>query len=66
MTNCRDLTTCTPENYLNPKINRVKAIFFRELVSCSTVHPYFVINASETYKKAVDFFSPYLDTEGNE
>ena len=66
MTNCRDLSTCTPENCLNPKINRVKAIFLRELVSCTTVHPYFAINAFETYKKAVDFFSPYLDTEGNE
>ena len=32
MANCIDFTTCTPQNCLNLKINRVKAIFFRELV----------------------------------
>ena len=44
------------------KINKVKAVFFRELVNlckkvtCLGANPYFIINAFEIYEKSEDFF----------
>ena len=66
----RKYTVCTSSNCLYLKINKVKVIFFRELVNLCRklrglsylgVNPYFIIDAFETYERGEDFFSQYLE-----
>ena len=66
----RKNTVCTSSNCLYLKINKVKVIFFRELVNLCRklrglsylgVNPYFIIDAFETYERGEDFFSQYLE-----
>ena len=67
---CRKYTVCTSSNCLNLKINKVKAVFFGELVnlcvklhkfSCLSVNPYFVIDVFGTDKRGQYFFGQYLE-----
>ena len=54
------------------RINKVKVIFFGELVnlcrklhglSCLGGNSYFIIDALETYETSEDFFSQYLEIQ---
>lgn len=66
----RKYIVCTSSNCLNLKINKVKAVFFSELVnlcrqlltfSCLSVNPYFIIDVFGTEKRGQSFFGQYLE-----
>ena len=68
----RKYIVSTSSNCLYLRINKVKVIFFRELVnlcrklrglSCLGINPYFIIDALETYERGEDFFNQYLEMQ---
>ena len=69
---CRKYTACTSKNCPSIKINKIKAIFFREIVyfckrlaefSSLSVNSQFIIDVFNTYKRGEDFFTKYLEIE---
>ena len=70
--NCTSFTVCTSKNCLRLKKNKIKAIFFRELVKfckkisefcCKNVNSDFIIDVFKRYKRGEYYFSCYLDIE---
>ena len=68
----RKYIVSTSSNCLYLRINKVKVIFFRELVnlcrkvrglSCLGINSYFIIDALETYERGEDFFSQYPEIQ---
>ena len=69
---CRKYTACTSKNCPNMKLNKIKAIFFGEIVCfCETlaeflslsVNSQFIIDVFNTCKRGEDFFTKYLEIE---
>ena len=68
--NCRDFACCTTENCSGLGKDRVKSIFFREVVDfciklsefCrKNINSDFIIDVFKIYKRGEDYFSGYLD-----
>ena len=67
---CRRYTACASKNCSCMKINKIKAIFFKEIVCFSkrlaeflslSVNPQFINDVFITYKRNEDFFAKYLE-----
>lgn len=68
----RKHTVCTSSICFSQRKNKVKAVLLKELVdiwknltefSCFNVNPDFIVEAFETYKRGLDYFSQYLEIE---
>ena len=65
---CRDFTVCAPKNCRGIVPNKIKAIFYKDLVfcnriatlSCALFNLYVIIETFNSYQRVIDFFRVLL------